>query len=496
MIPNIISPNWLLPFVAQKNDFSRAIRGLRGMPRRLLLIGYKGLTGVAESGRVVNINSKEEADRQFGPRSMLALMWRAAKDNAGLGLPIDCIAVNASGTAATANMSFGNTKAPGQPMSSPGSTAIYVGHTRYAVSWATGDTAPEIAQKVVNAINSDPIRMVTAQINPSLANQINFTFGFPGEVGNGVSMREGYYPEERLADELGVTTNNFAGGSGTPDLSAVAVAMVGYRATEIVCPFNDSASMRVLEDEMERRWAASDMQDGQVITAVRGNETVLNNWLAQRNSPHVHAMISRFDLTPAFLMCAMAGAAIESLAAIDPSLPVTGTKLVGFLGPVNTQRMSDDEANSLLVAGGMPVRVAPDGTGYLQRAVTTYTQTLNGAADRSMSEVAWIKTMSYYRWFHVTEFQIKYQGFKLAQYLTDPIPGQKIMTKELAQEIMLGLYKLLCDAGICQNPGYYEDTLVIEIDAPNGRLKIVDEPVIVTQHYGTEITSYVVAGQV
>jgi phage tail sheath gpL-like len=104
--------------------------------------------------------------------------------------------------------------------------------------------------------------------------------------------------------------------------------------------------------------------------------------------------------------------------------------------------------------------------------------------------------MSYFRWFRVTDFQTKYQGFKLAQYITDPIPGQKIMTKELGEEVCLGQYKLFMDAGLMQNMPYYQETLLVEVDGPNGKLKIQDEPVIVTQHYQTEVTSFVVAGQV
>ena len=70
------------------------------------------------------------------------------------------------------------------------------------------------------------------------------------------------------------------------------------------------------------------------------------------------------------------------------------------------------------------------------------------------------------------------------------------MTKQLGEEIMIGLYKQFLDIGLCQNMDYYQQTLVVEVDGPNGKLKIQDEPVIVTQHYQTEITSYVVAGQV
>ena len=192
----------------------------------------------------------------------------------------------------------------------------------------------------------------------------------------------------------------------------------------------------------------------------------------------------------------MAGAAIESQAAVDPAVPATGIPLRGYQGASAGNHWTVDQLNNILQAGGSPLQVAQDNSGSLLRMVTNYTQTSAGAADRSMAELAWIKTMSYYRWFHVTEFLTKYQGYKLAVYLPEPIPGQKIMTAELGEEIMIGLYDLFCKAGLCQNPSYYKDSLVVEVDGANGRLKIQDEPVIVTQHYQTEITSYVVAGTV
>ncbi len=152
--------------------------------------------------------------------------------------------------------------------------------------------------------------------------------------------------------------------------------------------------------------------------------------------------------------------------------------------------------NNILLAGACPLDVQPDYTGNLLRMVSNYTMTSGGAADRSMASVNWLKTMSYYRWYVVTEFEIKYKGFKIAEYVTEPIPGQKIMTKELAQEIMVGIYGVLMGAGLVQNMEYYRSSLLVEIDGPNGKLKIQDEPVIITQHYQTEVTSSVVAGHV
>ena len=40
MIANILPANFLVPGTAMKFDLTNAIRGLRGMPRSLLLVGF------------------------------------------------------------------------------------------------------------------------------------------------------------------------------------------------------------------------------------------------------------------------------------------------------------------------------------------------------------------------------------------------------------------------------------------------------------------------
>ena len=57
------------------------------------------------------------------------------------------------------------------------------------------------------------------------------------------------------------------------------------------------------------------------------------------------------------------------------------------------------------------------------------------------------------------------------------------------------LEKQFMDVALTQNMPYYRQTLLVEVDGPNGKLRIQDEPVLVTQLYQTEITSYVVGGQ-
>lgn len=496
-LPNLLSLNFLVPFVAAKVDFSRAIRGLRGMPRRLLLVGHKLAAGSATVNLIQTVSSEADAVALYGEGSLLVAMWRAAKANADLGLPIDVIAIATGGAAVAASSTLVLTNAAGAvaPLQASGELMLYIGGQRVSVGVTTADTQATAATKLINAINAIPSLPVTAAATAN-TNEVALTCRWAGPTGNDIDLRATYYLDDRLPKGLTITTPAMANGAVSPDVTPVIAAMAGYRATEIVCPFTDSTNLGLLEAELAARWLANNMQDGALVNCVRGTEGSVTGFLASRNSPHVHTITVTKDATSPWETAAMAGAAIESQAAIDPAIPATGIVLLGYKGPSQGNHWTVDQLNNLLVAGGCPLEIASDYTGALLRTVTNYTQTSGGAADRSMAELCWLKTMSYYRWFHVTEFQTKYRGFKLAQYITEPIPGQKIMTAELGEEIMLGLYKLFMDAGLCQNMAHYQDTLVVEVDGPNGKLKIVDEPVIVTQHYQTEITSYVVAGQV
>lgn len=489
-ITNLMNLSFLVPFVASKIDFTRAIRGMRGMPRRLLLVGHKLAAGSLAVNTLSTISSEPDAIAKLGEGSMLLAMWRDAKANADLGLPIDVFAINEGGSAVKATSAVVVAGAP----TVGGEVMFYVGDERISFGVTTSDTSATIATKLNNAINAAAKLPVTASV---AASTVTLTARWGGPSGNDISLRNTYYADDSMALGVTLTIPAMANGAVTPDVTPVIVGMNLYRATEIVNPFTDSTNMGLFETELGARWLQNNMQDGALVTCLRGTEATITTWLNSRNSAHVHTICVTNDATNPWETASMAGAAIESSAAIDPSVGPTA-KLVGYKGPTQGNGFVVDSMNNLLTKGGSPLNIASDYTGSLFRMVTNYKTSPGGAADRSMAEMCWIKTMSYYRWYRVTEFQTKYNnaGYKLGQYVTQPIPGQKIMTVDLAKEIMVGLYKIFIDAGLCQNMDYYISTLNAEIDAPNGKLKITDEPVILTQHYQTEITSAVVAGQV
>lgn len=493
-LPNLLNLNFIYPAVAHKLDFSRAIRGLRGMPRKVLLIGHKLAAGNALMTTLTSCSTQTDAVALCGEGSQLLAMWRAAKDNAGLGLPIDIIAVAPSNTAVAAATTIVITNAGGTLQAS-GEVMLYIEGTRVAFGVTVADTVATCVAKMVAAVNAVPSLSVTAATTAT-PGEVKLTCKWGGLTGNDIDVRSTHYADDLLPVGLTLTIPAMSGGTTSPDLAPVIAALQDYRATEIVLPFTDSNNMVLIEVEQAARWAFTNMRDGQVVTAMRGTEAQITTWLNSRNSEQVHTIGTTKDMTSPWVTAAMAGAAIEASAAIDPALPYTDIVLVGYKGPRRGEHFTVDQANALLLAGASPLAIGQDGTGALVRVVTNYTQNTVAAPDTSKRELAWIKTMSYYRWFTVTEYQLKYRGFKLAEYITDPIPGQKIMTKELVQEIQIGIYTELSKVALVQYIEHYKDSLVVEIDGPNGKVKVQDEPVLVVQHYQTEITSYPIAGHV
>jgi phage tail sheath gpL-like len=493
-ILNLFSTSYLLPSVAMKIDFGKAIRGLRGMPRRVLLLGHKLAAGTALTNTVVSVSTEADALALLGEGSMLLAMWRAAKANADRALPIDFVAVPPSGTAVAATTTIVLTNSGGT-IQAAGEVMLYVEGKRIAVGVSTVDTVATTAAKLIAALQADNSLPVTAAATAN-PNEIKLTAKWGGLTGNDIDVRNVYYTDDVLPQGLTVTVPAMSAGATSPDLTAAIAALNDYRATEIACAFTDSANMALLEAELTARWKFDNMQDGSAITVKRGTEAEITTWLASRNCDQVDTIPVTKDLTSPWVTASMAGAAMETSAGIDPAQPYTDLPLVGYKGAKRGDGWTNDQANVFLLAGASPLKLQADGSATLWRVVTNYTTNTSGAADPSRRDRCWFKTESFRRWYTVTEYQLKYVGFKLAEYITEPIPGQKIMTKELVEEIQIDIYKQLQDVGLYQNLDYYKASLVIEIDGPNGKVRVQDEPVLVTQHYQTEVTSYPIAGHV
>lgn len=491
---NLFSINWLMPGIAHKFDASKAIRGLTGMPRAVLLIGQAASVQAAKNaGKRLRVTTESDALAAFGEGSMLMAMWRAAKQNIGLGMPLDAIVLADDATALAAKGSVSIT-VDGSHAS--GELPLYIGGTRIRIGVAVNDTVATVRTKLINAINADETLPIRASADADIESKIVLTCNWAGATGNFIDLRTQFTSEDVIPQGVSIVVTAMSGGAVEPDITPAIAAMQGYRATEIAMPYSDSTNVGILEVELAKRWDYDNMQDTQAVIVKRGTEGELSSWLATRNSHQMHTICVTKDRTSPWETAAMVAAAIESHCDIDPAVPFTGLTLVGYKAAAQLDDFEAEQKNNLLLDGGSALEITSDGTANLLRVVTNYTTHATGARDTSWRNLNWVKTLSYYRWYTVYVFQTKYRGYKLVQYLVDPLPGQKVMSKELATDVMLRNYEEFIDAGLFQNMDYYKQVLLVEIDGTNGKVKIADEPVLVTQHYQTEITSSFIAGTV
>jgi phage tail sheath gpL-like len=489
-IAEIISAQYLVPGVFNKFDASRAIRGPREMPRSVLLFGQvtNPLFNPAQFNKRLTVTTEAEAKGLFGEGSVLFDMWVGAKKNAGLGLPIRCVALRDDEDAIAAVYTL---TIAADTNHLTGELPVYIGGERVATG-VGAENAAGIAAKLHAKLIKLTDLPFTFAVNGAV---ITMTAKNKGELGNHIDIRTRYYASDSPIQGVSITVARTIAGALNPDLTDAITNMRTTRDTEWVVPYTDGATMTMVEEEALRRWSHEVQTDIQFIVAMRGTEAQHTAWLQPRNSPLGHSVHTTKDLTSPWVTAAMAGAVIESMASLNPCTPHTGATLVGYKGALADEGFENEQINLFMVDGGSGLVTQEDGTATLMRMVTNYTTHNTGAYDVSMRELTWIKNLSWFRWYRNVEWSIKTQGFLLGEY-AEAIPGQKIMTYEVAEDMLLAIYDNAIGIARMQHRDHYQQTMVLQLDGPNGRVKVQDEPVVMNGLYQTMITSQWAAGHV
>lgn len=491
-IADIISAQWLVPGVHNKFDSSNAIQTPREMPRSVCVLGQinNPLFNPAGFYKRDEVTVEAEAIGLWGEGSMLHQMWVGAKKNAGKGLRIFGMALPDDETAIAAQYTLTITASTGH-MS--GELPIYIAGDRVSVGVPEGSTSAQIAQSLYNKLlKRDDLSLTAISVVGSV---VTLKSKIKGAMGNQVDLRTKYYASDIEIQGVSVAIARSVSGAVNPDLSEAIVNARNYRDTEWVIPYIDGATMAMIEEEALRRWSHEVQTDFQFIWMMRGTEGEHTTALASRNNPLGHSLHVQSDPENPWVGAAMAGAAIESMAMLNPCTPHTGVVLKGYRASPRHEAFDEDQINSIMLEGGSGLVVQEDGTATLMRMVTNYTKHNTGALDTSMRELTWIKNLSWFRWFRNVEFAIKTQGFLLGEY-AEPMPGQKIMTDEVAKDFALAIYDKAIGIARMQNRDYYEKSMLVQLDGPRGLVKIQDEPIVMNSLYQNAITSMWSAGHV
>lgn len=471
-----IPTDWRVPGQYIEIDHTKAVRGLPGMPRRILLIGQRLPAGTVAAGVLTRVTRKEDGVNYFGRGSMLAQMINAAiKVNPYTEMWSLALDDLVAGAAATFTVTV-----TGSPTEA-GTSYLYVGGRRIAVGITAGQTPTQIATTIAAAVNGDLDLSVTAA---SVAGVVTLTARHKGAEGGGIDVRWNYYDGERHPAGVAIAVAAGVAGSGNPDVLTAIAAMSTGAFYSIVMAWSDVANMVAMENELQQRWGGMDMRAGHVFTFKNGTAAGLSTFGSARNSPH--STIPGLNKSPTlpWVIAAQFAAGVEFRGGNDPAIPFRGIELPDVMAPAEADRFTMTERNLMLHDGISTIIFDEAGKAIVEQVVTTYQTNTFGLDDRSLLKLNTKWTVDYMRYVFRFAVARDYPAHKLASddVLPRIAPGQKIATPKLIRNTLIAAAMQLEYVGLLEDlEGFKRDLNVLRSEADECRVNAVLPPNVVNQ---------------
>ena len=451
-----------LPGAYAEIDSSLAVRGLPGMPHKVLIIGQRLSTGDQAANVPYLVTDPEQAARGSGRGSMahaMATKFRSANDYTETWV----VGVDDAGAGVAAVKTVTIGKADGAEDFGAGTLGIRLGGRRIRVAVAADDTESDVAAALVAAA-TDTTLTGTLAVDGSTTEQINVTAKHKGlAAAEGLDLRTGYLPEEILPFNMTVTFGETTAGSGDPDIAATLAAVSGEWWTEIAMPYRDGANYTAMHEWLLERFGATDMRQGHAFSVSPGTVAGLNTWGESVNSQFITTLPTEGSPTPPYEIAAdYAGIAAYQFA-IDPARQLRTLALPGVLPPQASTEFTSSERELLLFSGISAVDMA-GGSFRLSRCITNYQLSALGAEDTAYLDLTTMTTLRYIRWAMINRIELRYPRHKLAKSGTNFAPGQAVATPETIKGELIGLYSELETAGLVEDKAFFVERLIVERD--------------------------------
>lgn len=479
-IPNDVR----VPLVYIEIDNSQALSGNIAQDQNVLLFGQMITTGAdagtATPNTVVEIPVSESAiDALFGQGSMMALAAkRYRKANSYTRTFAIASADLAAGAAATGSFIFGG------PATKAGTIYLLIAGQSVQVGVIAADTAASIATKAAAAINANKNLPVTAAVDGTDTARVNVTAKWKGLTGNDIDLRYNYYAGEQLPPGVTITYTGMANGSGAPDMAALIAAMPDEWYNHIMTPFNDTASLNTLRDELLTRWGPLKMSEAIAYTAFRGTYGETITFGEGRNDFLLSCMGTSKSPSPSWEFAASYCGVASYQLAIDPARPLQTLALPGILAPAKADRFAFDERNNLLKSGIATYQVQPGDVVAIEREVSMYQKNAFGDPDPSYLDITTPATLGKMRYDIKVMVTNRFPRHKLADdnVLAQIDPAQPVVTPKLMEQAILEVALDWVTAGLMENFDLFKETLSVYRDtADRNRLNCVCHPDVVNQ---------------
>ncbi|MBS4773431.1 MAG: hypothetical protein KHX55_04050 [Proteobacteria bacterium] len=438
-------------------DNSLANRGLSGKPSAGLLIGQK-LAGLLEYNKISGlINNADQVIPLAGEGSELHRMAKAwFKNNKQSKLFI--IAVEQTeGTAAVYHLAVTAAQVKA------GMVNLMIGGSHVRLTINEGDTAAEITTALIAKINANAMLPVTAATVAEKDAEIDLTAKHKGDNGNFIDIRLNYYDGETTADGVSVAVSQKTNGAGNASLADTIAAIGDFYAPTIVSSYTDAANIRLLKEEIKRRFGAMVNNESSVYMVFKGTLSEMLNKVEGVNHQCFSVMMDYKSPN----MPEERASAYAAVSAIefqkDPARQIAGLELVGDL-PAQ-EELSAEERNMLLEAGVATVKVNADGCTIIEREATTYRKNSVGATDTSYFDMTTTQTVIYLRYSWKERIQQKFQRCKLAGDDYEVQPGQKIVTPKVLTGEIIALAEDWLAAGLIEDISGFKNTILTMLDA-------------------------------
>ncbi|MBP7546358.1 MAG: phage tail sheath subtilisin-like domain-containing protein [Corallincola sp.] len=479
-IPNDVR----VPLVYIEIDNSQALSGNIAQDQNVMLYGQMIATGAdagtATPNTVVEIPVSESAiDALFGQGSLMALAAkRYRKANSYTRTFAIASADLAAGAAATGSFIFGG------PATQGGTVYLLIAGQLVQVGVIAADTAASIATKAVAAINANKNLPVTAAVDGTDTARVNVTAKWKGLSGNDIDLRYNYYAGEQLPPGVTMTFTGMATGSGAPDMAALIAAMPDEWYNHIMTPFNDTASLNTLRDELLTRWGPLKMSEAIAYTAFRGTYGETITFGEARNDFLLSCMGTSKSPSPSWEFAASYCGVASYQLAIDPARPLQTLALPGILAPAKADRFAFDERNNLLKSGIATYQVQPGDVVAIEREVSMYQKNAFGDPDPSYLDITTPATLGKMRYDVRVMVTNRFPRHKLADdnVLAQIDPAQPVVTPKLMEQAILEVALDWVTAGLMENFDLFKETLSVYRDtADRNRLNCVCHPDVVNQ---------------
>ncbi|MCP2041779.1 phage tail sheath gpL-like [Neisseria sp. HSC-16F19] len=389
------------PGVYAEWNLKLAVRNLPTNRQRVVLIAQHTAADLGGVSELADVYSAADVAERCGAGSQAHLMAAAAiKAYPYAALSMITLGDHAGGVAASGSIAFTG------PATTQGVLRLSIAnHDTLMIGVAAADTGATVAAAVKAAVDAKPDLPVAATVS---GGTVTLTAKNKGTEGNHIRIRA-----TATAAGLGMAVTPLSGGDANPDIAPALAAIVAEGHDIIACGIRDAANLAKLRDHletvgspMEKRWAVAVYGDTGTLAQATTQAGQLN---------HGHMLCAWYRGTPS-LPCELAAAYAAVMASEeDPARPLNTLALSGIGVCDSRDKTMRTEQENALYNGVAPVETSPDGSrAQIVRAITTYTQTANGAADESLLDVTTVRTLIYVSKACVQRIQLRFPREKLS----------------------------------------------------------------------------------